>query len=215
MWLVKIGGRLIDDHPTALPGLVRVLSKLRRQQTILAVTGGGRSADLVRRLDKEHSIGNTASHWMAIAGMELNGYRLAAMYPEAFDPQDAMRPATGGLIPLLLPTDFLEVHPLPESWDVTSDSIAAHLAHHLGAVPILVKPAEPHLGHGSPVDGPSSVSPEELLAREHLPIDRYLPDYLSLNHMDAILVNGIHPERLESIVKGRPTRYTVIKGRGA
>lgn len=215
MWLVKIGGSLIDDNPAALPGLVTVLSKLNRQQTILAIAGGGRSADLVRRLDRAYSIGNTASHWMAIAGMELNTYRLAAMYPEAFDPQDAMRPAAGGLIPLLLPTDFLEAHPLPESWDVTSDSIAAHLARHLGAVPILVKPAEPVLGRGAPLDGPSSVSPEVLLAREHLPIDRYLPEYLSLNHMDAILVNGTHPERLESIVKGRPTRYIVIKGRGA
>jgi aspartokinase-like uncharacterized kinase len=213
LWLIKIGGSLIDDHPRAMPGLVRVLTRLNRQGSLLAVAGGGRSADLIRRLDCRHGIGDSASHWMAIASMELNSYRLAARYPEVFEPQDGMPPVIGKRIPLLLPTNFLTAHPLPERWDVTSDSIAAHLAHHLGAMLILLKTLDHIREPRHDTTGQFSVSAEQIDANDILPVDRYLLSYLERNRMNAILANGLHPERLESIVKGEPCRCTIITGR--
>jgi aspartokinase-like uncharacterized kinase len=54
-----------------------------------------------------------------------------------------------GLVPVLAPRRFMETidatsdDPLPESWETTSDSIAARLADHLHASLVLLKSASP------------------------------------------------------------------------
>jgi aspartokinase-like uncharacterized kinase len=106
----------------------------------LIVPGGGPFADAVRAVDERFHIGDDAAHWSAILAMDQYAYALAALIPGA---RVVHRPDANG-VPILAPFQWLrEADPLPHSWDVTSDSIAAWVAHAVGARRLLlVKPVD-------------------------------------------------------------------------
>ena len=77
---------------------------------------------------------------MAILAMDQFGWALAELIPGAGAPDGPRRrrPASSVLLPAAL---LVEREPLPASWDVTSDSIAAWVAGAAGAGRlVLVKP---------------------------------------------------------------------------
>ena len=113
MIVVKVGGSLYD-HPRLGPGLRTYLDTL--PEPVLLVPGGGEFADAVRKLDALHQLGEESSHWLALHAMNLAGEFLRQL---------------GVKTPMI---DALEIcMQLPHSWDVTSDSIAAHVAISLNA----------------------------------------------------------------------------------
>ena len=143
--VVKVGGGLLRV-PGAFDRLTAALGALEPVPSIVVVPGGGPFADAVRVAGELTRLTDHAAHWMAILGMEqyarllaarVRGSHLVERAPEA---RDAL---AAGRIPVLAPFRWLcEVDPLPHSWDVTSDSIAAWLAGELGAGRlVLVKPA--------------------------------------------------------------------------
>src|SRR5439155_1691987 len=136
------------------------LERVRARQPALArvvVTGLGEflGAAAVREMFKRVKIGDDAAHWMAVLGMDQFAHALAARLPEA-----ALVDGDGGIaaalqatrLPVLAPYRWLRAaDPLPHSWEVTSDSIAAWLAGQLRARRIvLLKPA--HAGPKKLVD---------------------------------------------------------------
>lgn len=127
--VVKLGGSVLRSPPT-IPSYGRTL----------VVPGGGPFADAVRAVDAQYPIGDDAAHWAAILAMDQYAHVLAALIPGA---RVVHRPEGNGL-PILAPYEWLrEADPLPHSWDVTSDSIAAWVAHAVGAKKLLlVKPVE-------------------------------------------------------------------------
>src|SRR5216117_2358454 len=95
---------------------------------------------------KRVKIGEDAAHWMAVLGMDQYAHALAARLPEAalVDGDGAIAAALqAGRLPVLAPYHWLRAaDPLPHSWEVTSDTIAAWLAGQLGARRVvLIKPA--------------------------------------------------------------------------
>jgi aspartokinase-like uncharacterized kinase len=118
---------------------------------IVLIAGGGPPANLVRRLDRIHALGEDTSHRLALHSLDFTAMLLSALLPSAVPidrPSDAARAWGSGSIPVLSPRPVLaEIEhsgapPLPSSWDVTSDTIAARIACHLGADSlILVKSA--------------------------------------------------------------------------
>src|SRR5213078_163068 len=91
-------------------------------------------------------IGEDAAHWMAVLGMDQYAHALAARLPEAalVDGDGGISAAIqAGRLPVLAPYHWLRAaDPLPHSWEVTSDTIAAWLAGQLGARRVvLIKPA--------------------------------------------------------------------------
>lgn len=139
--VVKVGGSLL--HGDALRG--RLQRWLRRQTPAhhLLMAGGGGFADLIRQADKRHGFDEKASHWLCISAMRTTARLLAEVLPEATLTvrygrlREAIR---HGRLTLFDPWSFLRaVEPrlpgtrLPETWDVTSDAIAARLAIVLGA----------------------------------------------------------------------------------
>ncbi|GIW81792.1 MAG: hypothetical protein KatS3mg105_3599 [Gemmatales bacterium] len=127
----KIGGSLFDLPDLAL----RLSAWLNRfsKDRVLLVPGGGPLADLIRRFDRLHRLGNEASHWLALRAMSVNTLFLHRLIPGskiASDPRDT---AAEGVV-VLDPYEFCtRDDTLPHCWNVTSDSVAARAAIIAGA----------------------------------------------------------------------------------
>jgi 5-(aminomethyl)-3-furanmethanol phosphate kinase len=155
-WVIKVGGSLAE-RPARLRRLMETLAGAGRRHRLVVVPGGGSFADEVRRADRRFALGNSAAHWMAILAMDQYGYLLARLAPGA-----ALVRTRSGLAPgrlnVLAPSAWLRrADPLPHSWAVTSDSIAAWIARVLGARRLLlVKHEDGFIGPGR---GPGKMPP--------------------------------------------------------
>lgn len=143
--VIKVGGGLLRD-PTAFERVVAALNAVETGHRILVVPGGGPFANAAREFDRRIPVGPDAGHWMAILGMEQYAHALAQRIARAqlVESKAEIAEALGqGRIPVLAPYRWLRsMDPLPHSWDVTSDSIAAWIADALGARRlVLIKPA--------------------------------------------------------------------------
>jgi aspartokinase-like uncharacterized kinase len=165
--VVKVGGSLLA-YDRLVSALREWLSRQRPLATVL-VAGGGPFADIIRAADARHGLGEVAAHWLCIEALSLTARLLATMLPEAELVAEGMvelqqriqthvegNPSCASSVrPLLIldPQPFLRVEesrdgePLPHTWSVTSDSIAARLAEtHLAQELVLLKSAaSPHL----------------------------------------------------------------------
>lgn len=147
--VVKVGGSLLDwaDLRTELG---RWLAAQSAATTVL-IAGGGELADSIRAADRIHALGDPTAHWLAVGAMGLNSRMVASLLPDAeftSDWAECWRLAKGersaaegknGTVVALDATHFLKTidaesgDPLPCSWEVTSDSIAARVAEALDA----------------------------------------------------------------------------------
>ena len=142
--VIKIGGGLLST----IDELDRVLSavaKLAASRRILIVPGGGPFADAVREVDRRIGLTADAAHWMAVLAMDQYAQLLASKLDRGVvvvSPLDAAAALEERRVPVLAPSRWLaDVDPLPHTWDVTSDSIAAWVAGQVGARDlVLVKP---------------------------------------------------------------------------
>jgi aspartokinase-like uncharacterized kinase len=145
--VIKIGGSLLD-WPGLAPRLSEFLATRRAGgESLVVLAGGGPAADVVRAIDRTFTLGDVAAHRLALRSLDLTAHALAAIVPglEVADELARLGPVrASGRIPVLAPRRFLDEvdsrsgSPLPPSWDVTSDSIAARLAVHLGAVELVL-----------------------------------------------------------------------------
>jgi aspartokinase-like uncharacterized kinase len=162
--VVKLGGSLAFA-PALTDWLVAIAAG--RGRAVL-VPGGGPFADQVREAQRRRPFDDATAHRMALLAMEQYGLMLCGLHP-------ALRPAKSRteiaqlrrqeLVPVWLPTAMALGRPeIEESWDVTSDSLAAWLAGALGLRHlVLVKSAAP----------PDPATAEALEAAEY--IDPMLP----------------------------------------
>jgi aspartokinase-like uncharacterized kinase len=132
--VVKLGGSLLG-LPDLVPRLRSWLARQTPADTVLVV-GGGALADAIRAAQCRHNFADSVGHWLCIRAMAIQAEMIAALLPEAdrLIQVTALQPPAGRLW-ILDPWQFLREDerrlsscPLPESWDVTSDSIAARLA---------------------------------------------------------------------------------------
>ena len=154
----KVGGSLFD-----WPELFERLEALLRNEPgrPLIVAGGGSAADVVRNWDRVHSLGETRAHRLAIASLRLSEAFLAGGLSRAkivSDRRSAEAVWNAEGVPVLCAEAFLEAEetsgqaPLPASWEVTSDSIAAWIAGRWPADLVLLKSTTPLLSQGLFVD---------------------------------------------------------------
>ena len=142
--LIKVGGSLLDW--SELPRrLLQFLEKRRADEPKfrpVLFCGGGPFAESVRRLDRTHRLGDFAAHRLAIQAMDLASTVLLCLLPGALgiDRAEALEGEMAPEdVPLLMPSMILDeiesrqASPLPPSWDVTSDSLAAWIASQLSA----------------------------------------------------------------------------------
>jgi aspartokinase-like uncharacterized kinase len=133
--IVKLGGSLLD-----FPGVAERLRGWLAAQpaaATLLVVGGGRLADAIRQAQAVHGFDDAAAHRLCLDVMAVTAALACELVSEAKlarRPDEIDRTASGG-VQVVDVREFLaaSVDPLPESWQVTSDSIAAHLAIFLEA----------------------------------------------------------------------------------
>ncbi len=147
--VIKLGGSLFDGADLAAR-LRRWLS-VQPPATSVLIAGGGSIVEQVRAFDRWHSLSPAAAHWLAIRAMSLTATLAAELLPEASlvsSLEELRSRMSSGLLILeverFLREDQNGASPLPCSWDVTSDSIAARVATVVGARElVLLKSALP------------------------------------------------------------------------
>ena len=174
--VVKLGGSLADHAGEIIP----VLRAARRP--LLIVPGGGAFADAVRQSGAD----GDAAHWMACAAMDQYGWLLAAQ-----GIRTTKRIAHLKIPRLLLPYCALRRYdPLPHSWDVTSDTIAAWVAGRLDGDLLVLKS----------VDGITRSG--KLVPRIERPMETEIVDplfipYVLEHRIRTFILNGTDPARIE------------------
>lgn len=134
MFVVKIGGSLAASAD--LTRWIEMIAAAGAGRVVL-VPGGGPWADRVREMQRAENLDERTAHRLALRAMEHFGQILVEMNPRLAAAKDggAIRAALGaGRIAVWMPHDMaIGDSAIPESWEVTSDSLAAWLARELGA----------------------------------------------------------------------------------
>ena len=111
---------------------------------------------------------------------------------------------------------MLKEDPLENSWEVTSDSIAAYLCGRLGLKKLILITDVDGIYANDPKTHPNAeliraLSSSELLKmRKRTSVDQSLPNLLTQFHIECLVVNGLHPERVQAILEGQQTDCTLI-----
>jgi aspartokinase-like uncharacterized kinase len=146
--VVKLGGGVLASVDV-LDAVLSALHVAARSRPLLIVPGGGPFANAVRDVDRHLGLSDAAAHWMAVLAMDQHAHLIADRLASAelvTEPRDIAGAIDARKIPVLAPFRWLlDADPLPHSWNVTSDSIAAWVAGRVGARRlVLVKPAGVH-----------------------------------------------------------------------
>ncbi len=174
--VIKIGGSLCADPRLRL--WLDAIGKIA--STLIIVPGGGPFADAVRRAQPAMGFSDKAAHVMAMLGMDQNAHAFCDLnkrFSICHSADDFEEAWVRRLIPVWAPSQLAGNHDeVAQTWDMTSDSLAAWLAGEMGARLItLVKSAAPTQ---------DEVNAEDLSASRV--VDPLFPMYLARSGAKAI-----------------------------
>ena len=220
--VVKLGGSLIREAPELVDRLVKEFGSGDSKVTgaaeskraceefpfsVLIVPGGGPFADAVRTVDEKNSLSADAAHWMAVLGMEQYAFYLRDKSCAAAT--DLITDIPRG-VSILFPYRLLKTEdPLPHTWDVTSDTIAAWVAKRTGAMFLKVTDVDGIFKEGKLI---REISAANFTENRAGCIDPALPLFLLNNRLNCLIVNGRYPERIIEALYGKPVSGTFVKG---
>ena len=189
--VVKLGGSLVSHCHE----IITVLQSTNRP--LLIVPGGGAFADMVRQLDT--ATDTDTAHWMACAAMDQYGWVLAAQGMKT-----TSRLACPGSPRILLPYCALRRYdPLPHSWDITSDTIAAWVAHRLGGDLLVLKSVDGITHEGNIVSLIEKTVPTDVVDPSFIP-------YVLHHRIKTCVLNGTETARISRWFEGHAVCGTVI-----
>jgi 5-(aminomethyl)-3-furanmethanol phosphate kinase len=217
--VIKVGGSL-TQNPQKLRVLCDKLSELSKAQGLVVVAGGGEFADVARDLDCKFGLSAGASHRMAILGMDAYGFAIADLIKNS-TVADTFEKATKILknkkLAVFLPAKLMFTEdPLENSWQVTSDSIAAYIAGRLGAKKIVLLTDVDGIFDKNPKEHKdanliSQISAQELLRKNlRSSVDCALPQVLLEHKIPCFVVNGFFVDRVEAVLCGQDAVCTLI-----
>ncbi|MBH0239642.1 amino acid kinase family protein [Methylobrevis albus] len=145
--VVKLGGSLLTDRA----GLAAIIAGLAGAPArVVIIPGGGPLADGVRTAQAAAGFSDRLAHRLALQAMEQVADILADLFPACRPVADSAGITAahqGGILSVWRNAAHFLRPGIPESWDVTSDSLAAALARELDANRLLlVKSAAPPPG---------------------------------------------------------------------
>lgn len=208
---MKVGGSLYSD-PTALKKLCLEIGRLALKYRLTIAPGGAVFADEVRICYRIFNVSEEAAHMMAILAMSQYGLLIADLIPNSkpvYTVKECLESCSKGFVPVFLPHRLLEEEdPFPPSWDVTSDSISAYIASLLDVkFLILIKNVDGIYDER----GKLLKSVDLNWLRQHAScLDRFFPNAVEKLKARCFIVNGLHPERIYSILTGEETISTEV-----
>jgi 5-(aminomethyl)-3-furanmethanol phosphate kinase len=183
--IIKLGG----SHATG-PYLKDWLTAIAAEAgSIAIVPGGGPFADAVRTAQASIGYDDRAAHAMALMAMAQFGSALQNLNPAlrlTASRSAILRAIKDGKVPVWSPEPMARAAALPETWDLTSDSLAAWLAGALGAGRLLL------VKHGR-FEG-ATLDAHDLVARGV--VDPLFPHYLRESGAQAWLAGPADSARL-------------------
>jgi 5-(aminomethyl)-3-furanmethanol phosphate kinase len=192
---------------------METLARAARRHWLVVVPGGGSFADEVRRADRRFRLGDSAAHWMAILAMDQYGHLLTELAPLATVVR-SRRELAPGRLNVLAPSAWLRrADPLPHSWDVTSDSIAAWFAGALGIRRLLLVKHED--GFIGPDRGSGSMAPhvrQIVLDAVAGAVDAYFPRALD-PAIGCWFARGHLPHRIARLIETGGTQSAEVVAR--
>lgn len=167
MWVIKLGGSLAFS--AELADWLKCIVGLARQTNIVVVPGGGPYANQIRRLQAHWHIDDASAHRLAVLAMDQYAQLLHVLEPSflpASRTTEIRQAASTGKPVMWFPSRACLTAPdIPQSWDVSSDSLSLWLARQLEAAHLcLVKSNKPE-----PTERDASVLADSGF------IDRYFP----------------------------------------
>ena len=205
--VVKIGGSLFPDYA------IELAKKLNNTNSLI-ILGGGEFANLIRKYDSTQNFSSEVTHFTAIDCMDIIAKLVNDKVDStklAFSIDEINEISDDGFTPIFVVSDFLKKEdPFECSWDVTSDSIAAYVAHIFNANLFIVtnvngiytqEPKEPGSTFISKIDA------TKLLTFQESSIDVMLPSLLLKFGTNCYVVNGKFPDRVLSLIDDNINDY--------
>ena len=214
--VVKIGGSLFPKYA------VELADKLKNTSSLI-ILGGGEFANLIRKYDGVMNFSDEVNHWQAIDCMDIIAKLVNDKVSStrlAYSIEDAQKISDEGLTPIFVVSEFLKKEdPFECTWDVTSDSIAAYIAHLLNAKLLIVTNVNGIYTQDPKEVGStfiSKIDAKNLLTFKESSVDEMLPSLLLEFGTICYVVNGKYPERVLSIIDDNVDDYdfdyTIIIG---
>jgi len=179
--VVKLGGSLFNRIPDLVPVL------LASNRPLFIVPGGCMFADGIRKLQ----VDNDSAHWMAIAAMDQFGWYITS----SGVPATALLQVPDQPVVFLPYCSMRQFDPLPHSWDVTSDSIAAWVADLLGLDLLLLKSVDGIVENGRFKDKVDMPVKTDL-------VDPFFIPFVLKKRVKTTIINGSCVDRVEKYLKG-------------
>ena len=205
--VVKIGGSLFPDYA------IELAEQLNNTNSLI-ILGGGEFANLIRKYDSTQNFSSEVTHFTAIDCMDIIAKLVNDKVDStklAFSIDEINEISDEGFTPIFVVSDFLKNEdPFECSWDVTSDSIAAYVAHIFNANLFIVtnvngiytqEPKEPGSTFISKIDA------TKLLTFQESSIDVMLPSLLLKFGTNCYVVNGKFPDRVLSLIDDNINDY--------
>jgi 5-(aminomethyl)-3-furanmethanol phosphate kinase len=168
------------------------------------VPGGGPFADAVRAAQAQMGFDDRTAHRMGLLAMEQYGCAIECLH-EALSLADSLdairRGLADGKVPVWLPTPMaMGAVDIAQSWDVTSDSLAAWLAGKIGAERlVLVKQVEPAHGTARVAD----------LAKRDI-VDAAFANFHAASGVPAFILGPKHHGAVGRSLCGEPVGMRII-----
>ena len=205
--VVKIGGSLFPDYA------IELARQLKGTDSVI-ILGGGEFANLIRKYDSEIKFTDKTNHWTAIDCMDIIAKLVNDKVESvqlAYTINEVNQLSDEGITPVFVVSDFLRKEdPFECSWDVTSDSIAAYVAHLLNANLLIVTDVNGIYTQEPKESGSTFISKIDattLLTFQESSIDVMLPSLLLEFGTDCYVVNGKFPERVRSLIDDNINDY--------
>ncbi|NHK30317.1 MAG: hypothetical protein FK730_03125 [Asgard group archaeon] len=212
--LIKVGGSISEkDSFEQLRILGQTLNEIYLQhKDIIILGGGGIFAETIRQLQKEMHFSDETAHWMAIYGMEQYALILKEIIPQShlidvFQLEKQQKEMEN--LPILKISNFMKkTSNLEHTWNATSDAIACEVAFYLNLKKIIfVKDVDGIFVENKIV---SEITVNQLIKLNSSPLDPLTPNLLKRMNLEAYVINGFHPKRIEDCLKGNKVQCTKI-----